>query len=116
RSEMSDPGTWLAEVPRICLTASIRSFLRGAVPGVPPDVPAPRALIARYRDTRAAVASHDGLDGSGLPAPTRELLQAVGLLAGDSGDEIEVLVDVEDGEPRGFGCGGDQQVGDGRSA
>jgi TetR/AcrR family tetracycline transcriptional repressor len=47
---------------------SIRSFLRGAVPGVPPDVPAPRALIARYRDTRAAAASHDGLDGSGLPA------------------------------------------------
>jgi hypothetical protein len=35
---------------------------------VPPDVPAPRALIARYRDTRAAAASHDGLDGSGLPA------------------------------------------------
>jgi hypothetical protein len=26
----------------------------------------------------------------------RELLQAVGLLAGDSGDEIEVLIDVED--------------------
>jgi AcrR family transcriptional regulator len=47
---------------------SIRSFLRGAVPGVPPGVPAPRALIARYRDTRAAAASHDGLDGSGLPA------------------------------------------------
>jgi hypothetical protein len=47
---------------------SIRSFLRGAVPGVPPDVPAPRALIARYRDTRAAAASHDGLDGSGFPA------------------------------------------------
>lgn len=46
----------------------------------------------------------------------RELLQAMGLLAGDSGNEIEVLIDVEDGEPRGFGCGGDQQVGDGRSA
>jgi len=26
----------------------------------------------------------------------RELLQAVGLLAGNSGDEIEVLIDVED--------------------
>ena len=33
---------------------SIRSFLRGAVPGVPPDAPAPRALIARYRETRDA--------------------------------------------------------------
>src|SRR6185312_15288684 len=33
-----------------------------------PDVPAPRALITRYRDIRAAAASHDGLDGSGLPA------------------------------------------------
>jgi hypothetical protein len=53
---------------------SIRSFLRGAVPGVPPDVPAPRALIARYRDTRAAAASHDGLDGSGLPAAEDERL------------------------------------------
>ena len=31
---------------------SIRSFLRGAVPEVPPDAPAPRALIARYRETR----------------------------------------------------------------
>jgi len=31
-----------------------------------------------------------------LPAAIRELLQAVGLLAGDSGDEIEVLIDVED--------------------
>jgi len=32
---------------------SIRSFLRGAIPEVPPDAPAPRALIARYRETRA---------------------------------------------------------------
>src|ERR1700751_2069747 len=31
---------------------SIRSFLRGAVPEVPPDAPAPRALIARYRESR----------------------------------------------------------------
>ncbi|HEU5388376.1 MAG TPA: hypothetical protein VFV73_20970 [Streptosporangiaceae bacterium] len=31
---------------------SIRSFLRGAIPEVPPDAPAPRALIARYRETR----------------------------------------------------------------
>jgi len=31
---------------------SIRSFLRGAIPAVPPDTPAPRALIARYRETR----------------------------------------------------------------
>ena len=51
-----------------------------------------------------------------LPAAIRELLQAVSLLAGDFSDEIEVRIDVEDGEPRGFGCGGDQQVGDGRSA
>ena len=36
---------------------SIRSFLRGAVPEVPPDVPAPRALIARYRETRTVAAS-----------------------------------------------------------
>jgi hypothetical protein len=57
--------------------------------------------------------------GSAQPhrdADIRELLQAVGLLAGDRGDEIEVLIDVEDGEPRGFGCGGDQEVRDGRSA
>ena len=33
---------------------SIRSFLRGAVPGVPQDAPAPRDLIARYRETREA--------------------------------------------------------------
>jgi hypothetical protein len=39
---------------------SIRSFLHGAVPEVPPDVPAPPALIARYRETRAAVDSHGG--------------------------------------------------------
>jgi hypothetical protein len=32
---------------------SIRSFLRGAVPGVPPDAPAPRELIARYRENPA---------------------------------------------------------------
>ena len=32
----------------------------------------------------------------GAPAAIRGLLQAVGLLAGDSGDEIEVLIDVED--------------------
>ena len=36
---------------------SIRSFLLGAVPEVPPDVPAPRALIARYRETRAVAAA-----------------------------------------------------------
>jgi AcrR family transcriptional regulator len=54
---------------------SIRSFLRGAVPGVPPDVPAPRTLIARYRDTRAAAASHDGLDGSGLPVVAADALK-----------------------------------------
>jgi TetR/AcrR family transcriptional regulator, tetracycline repressor protein len=36
---------------------SIRMFLRGAVPDVPPDVPAPRALIARYRETRAVAAA-----------------------------------------------------------
>jgi TetR/AcrR family transcriptional regulator, tetracycline repressor protein len=39
---------------------SIRSFLRGAVPAVPPDIPAPRALMARYRETRTAAALHDG--------------------------------------------------------
>lgn len=44
---------------------SIRSFLRGAVPEVPPDVPAPRALIARYRETRTVAASHGSLTGSG---------------------------------------------------
>jgi TetR/AcrR family tetracycline transcriptional repressor len=33
---------------------AIRSFLRGAVPGVPQDAPAPRDLIARYRETREA--------------------------------------------------------------
>ena len=31
---------------------SIRSFLRGAVPEVPPDAPAPRALLDRYREIR----------------------------------------------------------------
>ena len=36
---------------------SIRMFLRGAVPDVSPDVPAPRALIARYRETRAVAAA-----------------------------------------------------------
>ena len=44
---------------------SIRSFLRGAVPEVPPDVPAPRALIARYRETRTVAASYGSLTGSG---------------------------------------------------
>jgi hypothetical protein len=33
---------------------SIRSFPRGAVPGVSEDAPAPRDLIARYRETREA--------------------------------------------------------------
>ena len=33
---------------------SIRNFLRGAVPGVLQDDPAPRDLIARYRETREA--------------------------------------------------------------
>ena len=33
---------------------AIRSLLRGAVPGVPQDAPAPRDLIARYRETREA--------------------------------------------------------------
>jgi TetR/AcrR family tetracycline transcriptional repressor len=42
---------------------SIRTFLRGAVPEIPPDVPAPRALIARYRETRAAAGSHAPLTG-----------------------------------------------------
>ena len=42
----------------------------------------------------------------------RELLQAVGLLARDSGDEFEVLIDVKDGESRGFGCRGNEQVRD----
>jgi hypothetical protein len=36
---------------------SIRLFLRGAVPQVSPDVPAPRTLIARYRETRAVAAA-----------------------------------------------------------
>jgi hypothetical protein len=36
----------------------------------------------------------------------------VGLLAGYSGDELEVLIDVENGEPRGFSRHGDQQVRD----
>jgi len=44
------------------------------------------------------------------------LLQAVGLLASYSSDELEVLIDVEDGEPRGFSCRGDQQVRDRRAA
>ena len=47
--ETSTPGTWLGEVP---------------------DVPAPRALIARYRETRAAADSRGGLTGSG-PASRR---------------------------------------------
>jgi hypothetical protein len=47
---------------------SIRTFLRGAVPEIPPHVPAPRALIARYRETRAAAGSHDPLAGP-QPAP-----------------------------------------------
>jgi len=38
---------------------SIRSFLRGAIPEVAPDTPAPRALIARYRETRAR--AHPGI-------------------------------------------------------
>ena len=53
---------------------SIRTFLCGAVPEVPPDVPAPRALIARYRETRTVAASHVGLTGSGpasRPQPGR---------------------------------------------
>ena len=38
---------------------------------MPPDVPAPGALIARYRDTLAAAASHDGLEGPRYRRPTR---------------------------------------------
>jgi hypothetical protein len=33
-------------------------------------------------------------------------------LAGYPGDELEVLIDVEDGEPRSFSRRGDQYVGD----
>ena len=32
---------------------SIRSFLAGAVPGVPPEMPAPQALIARFTGSRS---------------------------------------------------------------
>jgi AcrR family transcriptional regulator len=42
---------------------AIRSFLRGAIPEVPPDAPAPRALIARYRETRAVADAHGGPTG-----------------------------------------------------
>jgi hypothetical protein len=43
-----------------------------------------------------------------------ELLQAAGFLASYPGDELEVLIDMEDGEPCGFSRRGDQQVGNGR--
>jgi TetR/AcrR family transcriptional regulator, tetracycline repressor protein len=36
---------------------SIRSFLRGAVPEVPPGAPAPRALLDRYREIRPDAAA-----------------------------------------------------------
>jgi AcrR family transcriptional regulator len=38
--------------PEELFADSIRSFLRGAVPDVPPDAPAPRAVIRRYRGNR----------------------------------------------------------------
>jgi AcrR family transcriptional regulator len=90
---------------------SIRSFLRGAVPGVPPDVPAPRALIARYRDTRAAAASHDGLDGSGLPAarPPGEDEGVAGRKGGvqDPADSSDLSVGGADRLAGVFPCGDD---------
>jgi len=45
---------------------SIRSFLRGAVPEVPPDTPAPSALLARYREIRP-----DGAEPLPSSAPAR---------------------------------------------
>jgi len=65
---------------------------------VPPghEPPAERNTVlmgqAGGRWCRGRTAGHP----KALPAAIRELLQAVGLLAGDSGDEIEVLIDVED--------------------
>ena len=41
---------------------------------------------------------------------------ALGWLAGDAGDEVEVLVQVQDGEPPEFSSGGNQQVGNRRRA
>lgn len=39
-------------------------------------------------------------------------MEAFDGLAGDRGDEVEVLVEVKDGEIVQFGGGGDDQVGD----
>ena len=50
---------------------SIRTFLLGAVPEIPPDVPAPRALIARYRETRAAPAPRSPHRSRGLNPANR---------------------------------------------
>ena len=41
---------------------------------------------------------------------------ALGWLAGDAGDEVEVLVQVQDGEPPELSSGGNQQVGNRRRA
>jgi len=41
-------------------------------------------------------------------------LQAAGFLAGYLGDELEVLIHVQDREPGGFSGRRDQQVRDGR--
>jgi AcrR family transcriptional regulator len=47
---------------------SIRSFLRGAAPDVPYDAPAPRALIARYRERRARQARRARSPSAPAPA------------------------------------------------
>ena len=41
---------------------------------------------------------------------------ALGWMAGDAGGEVEVLVQVQHGNPREFSSGGNQQVGNRRRA
>ena len=71
------------------------------------DRPGPAAhSSARRSSCRRITRSH------ATGPPIQELVQAVGLLARDSGDEFEVLIDVKDGQSGGFGCRGNEQVRD----
>ncbi len=64
------------------------------------------------RETFGAPRSDLAMDYLSYSLRVGELLKAVDLLAGYPGDELEVLIEVEDGEPCGFSRRGGQQVGD----
>jgi hypothetical protein len=83
--------------------------------------PGPALGVCRYRPTRLVTPAGSFLIRRGTPvastlrqggrsAPAGRLLHPFDCLPGDSRDQLKVLVEVQDGELRAFGCRRDQQV------